>query len=191
MTPDHFDILAKAADYSDYTHMRSSKFASRRLAKSFVEMDRLLFMKEFYRYDHVILTKMEPLEASPKNDILIGWMQCPSIPDPYQSLGGSAVVSPCMYANADIQRALDYLQMTNIDCGLPDYHAAEWTQAEESQIRETLQQFIHSTDIKYKFPCGMGPRRRKLVHYIAIELGLHHWSEGRSKTEKTVIVEKR
>ena len=80
LTPEQFDVLAKAADYSDYSDMRKCKYASRRTAKCIIEMDRFLFMKERYKYDHTVLTKMEPFEANPRNDILIGWnSSCSSI----------------------------------------------------------------------------------------------------------------
>ena len=69
-----FDILAKAADYSDLGDMRTCRNATRRTAKSLLEMDRLLYMKETFGYDHVVLTRMDPWEATPKNDILMGWM---------------------------------------------------------------------------------------------------------------------
>ena len=49
-----FDALAKAADYGEMENLRTPRNASRRTAKSLLEMDRLLYMKETYGYDDVV-----------------------------------------------------------------------------------------------------------------------------------------
>lgn len=190
LVPEQFDVLAKAGDYSDYSDMHSCKYASRRTAKSIIEMDRLLFMREKYHYDHVVLTKMEPPEASPKNDILIGWKSCSSLRDPYMTFGEVTLAPPCVYANADIRRTF-HLEDLESHANENSFKSCEWTQEEESGIHSILNAFIESNELVYAFPCGMGPRLRKLIHYSAGELGLNHWSKGFVMAEKAVVVEKR
>jgi len=119
-----FDILAKAADYSDMNDMRTCRNATRRTAKSLLEMDRLLFMKEMYQYDHVVLSRMVPWEASPKNDILMGWMEITTsnndklrtMKDPYENSHGNVKnVPPCLECNADVIMTIKQLVSSNND----------------------------------------------------------------------------
>ncbi|KAL7564183.1 hypothetical protein ACA910_021613 [Epithemia clementina (nom. ined.)] len=89
-----WNVLAKAADYGDeeedsgdtvngiggggaaIRNSNSSFFgrnnATRRMAKALLETDRLLFLQERYGYE-TALTRMEPWDATPKNDILLAW----------------------------------------------------------------------------------------------------------------------
>jgi hypothetical protein len=189
LTAEQFDVLAKAGDYSEYRDIHSSKYASRRIVKGIIEMDRLLFMKERYGYDHAILTRMEPFDASPKNDILIGWKSCPSIRDPYELFGGVELVSPCDHSNSDIQRTFHRVGLES-HSNSNSFKSSEWGETEENDIRSILQSFIESSELVYTFPCGMGPRLRKLVHVLASELGLNHWTQERAMGEKAVVVEK-
>ena len=122
---DMFDILAKAACYSEMQDMRTCRNATRRTAKSLLEMDRLLFMKETYHYDHVVLTRMDPWEASPKNDILMGWIGKKRdkviLSDPYyDSHGGVENVQPCCECNADAKSTINALVSPNCE-NLPDF----------------------------------------------------------------------
>lgn len=81
---DNWDALAKAADYSHELDMNNRRNAARRAAKGVLEMDRKLFLEQecFYK---AVLTRMEPLTASPKHDILLayfceGGVESPLIP---------------------------------------------------------------------------------------------------------------
>ena len=67
-----WNALAKAADYSNETEFRTSRNASRRTAKALLETDRRLFLKNHHGYE-TALAKMDPLEVTPKNDILVAW----------------------------------------------------------------------------------------------------------------------
>ena len=69
---DDWDALAKAADYCHELDMNDRRNASRRTAKGVLEMDRQLFLQEQYPYK-VVLTRMHPLTASPKHDILLAY----------------------------------------------------------------------------------------------------------------------
>lgn len=217
ISEDKFDILAKAADYSEMQDMRTSRNASRRTAKSLLEMDRLLFMKETYHYDQVVLTRMDPWEASPKNDILMGWMGGKRdqilLSDPYyNSHGGMKNVQPCSESNADIRITIDELVSPNCE-NLPHYlretnaevsnrstiitsnkgatgDMVDWTESEEESLMQILQGFVQSNEsgAEKRFPTGMGSRKRKLVHYLAEKMNLRHWGEGKKGTEKIVVV---
>ena len=189
LTSEEFDILAGAGDYSDYNDMHTCKYATRRTAKGIIEMDRILFMKERYGYDYLVMTKMQPFEASPKNDIVMGWRSCSAVRDPYECLGGLESISPCGHANADVQmtfygRGIGYQVHTQL------FNSSEWTESEENEIRSVLNSFLDSNELALTFPSGMGSRLRKLVHYLSNELGFKHWSKVSNKGEIVVIVEK-
>lgn len=77
---DDWNSLAKAADYSDSKECRTNRNASRRIAKTLLEMDRCYYIEQQQQHDqqyqyhyHTCLVRMEPWEASPKNDIIIAW----------------------------------------------------------------------------------------------------------------------
>mmetsp|Transcript_22155 Transcript_22155/g.33731 ORF Transcript_22155/g.33731 Transcript_22155/m.33731 type:complete len:638 (-) Transcript_22155:145-2058(-) len=212
---DDFDYLAKAADYSEMEDMRTARNATRRTAKALLEMDRLLFMKETYGYDHVILSRMTPWEASPKNDILIGWRERSAEEDnvvgcPYDVSSGehlADVIASCSDCNADIQAAMDQLILqkkeVNLDISilngisneddekLEEAIQIDWTKEEYKEIKTSLENFAKGHDPVHKFPCGMGKRKRKLVHYIAEKMTLKHWSEGKKYADKIVCVGKK
>ena len=67
-----WNALAKAADYSDIEQVRSARNAVRRTAKALLETDRRRVLEETHGW-RTRLTRMEPWEATPKNDILIAW----------------------------------------------------------------------------------------------------------------------
>ena len=196
-----FDALAKAADYSEMKDMRTSKNASRRTAKALLEMDRLLFMKETYGYDEIVLTRMDPWESSPKNDILIGWQNESYTCDPYlSSHNGLKHVSQCPDCNADIEMTINQLVSSREKNNLviksdstlfATNCSVEWTAEEELYYRNILEVFLgNQEENKISFPIGMGSRKRKLVHFVADDLKLRHWSEGKRDAEKIVVVGK-
>jgi SAM-dependent methyltransferase len=175
-----WNALAKAADYSDWEEMRLARNATRRTAKALLETDRLLYLKEEFGYE-TAMTRMDPWEASPKHDILLGWPSN-SNQSPFQR----APQQPDDDANADCQLALEYLLQTedlDTDC-------AAWTAEEAREIQDILHTFMDSPDEdEYIFPTRMGGRKRKLIYYVASKLGLHSWAQGRHNG-KAVIVAK-
>lgn len=195
-----WDTLARAADYSDMMEIRTPRNATRRTAKALLETDRLLFMQERYGY-RIALTRMDPWESSPKNDILLGWHEDVqsdrdvSAISPYQL----SPIQPCQDCNADVQLSMRHLlgapadgeMIQSIAASCQETHrvdSVDWTWQEEESIRTILQEFAAGSDERYIFPTAMGSRRRKIVHYVAEHLGLRHWSQGETNSEKTVVV---
>jgi len=66
---DPFIELARAADFNDVVTGSAGRW--RRRAKRLVEADRMQFIRDTDSGLYVYLVKMEPLTASPKNDIII------------------------------------------------------------------------------------------------------------------------
>ena len=195
-----FDVLAKAADYSEMEDMRTCRNATRRTAKALLEMDRLFYMKETYGYDDIALTRMDPWEASPKNDIIIGWTtRSNGVGCPYKGTeGGVDNIVPCADCNADIKMAVNQLISTGVshedgkhttDKTSSGDHV-DWTKDEQDEIEAELQAFLKSSELVYKFPRGMGWRQRKLVHFVAERNNLRHWSEGKKYADKIAVVGK-
>lgn len=109
MTPDMFDDISKAADYSELGNLCTPRNACRRAAKSLVEWDRLLYVKEYTDYScrgNVILTSMLPSEASPKNDIIIGWTD--DRVNPYRH-AGITTIGKNESCHRDFQKAINHL----------------------------------------------------------------------------------
>jgi len=121
------------------------------------------------------MTRMEPWEASPKNDIILAWQGPPK---------DLPVDLDC---EADVRLTIDHLlvkpDQEQIKCNRVD-----WTQEEEQSIRTTLEGFLASNEATYVFPTRLGRRKRKLVHYVAEQMDLAHWSEGEKWGDKTVAV---
>lgn len=180
-----WNALAQAADYG--LESRTPRNAARRVAKAILETDRRMMLEEEFGYQ-TALTRMEPWEASPKNDILLAWRKCD---DTRLDLHRN---EEC---DADIQRTMEYLvcqptSTSNSDIdgsGQPD--DGDWTEEEARAIRQTLEDFMTSDAATFVFPVGMGGRSRKLIHYIAGQMKLAHWGEGKRSSEKTVAVRKR
>jgi hypothetical protein len=177
-----WNALAKAADYSDWDEMRSARNAARRTAKALLETDRLLFMRETYGYN-VALTRMDPWECSPKNDILLGWM------DESTSPFHSCEIIADSESNNDIELTFKHLLSSTYSDENQD--SVDWTWEEERDTRRTLEEFQQSSERKLIFPTGMGARRRKLVHYLAEQMGFTHWCLGDTRTTRTVAVAKK
>jgi hypothetical protein len=189
-----WDALAKAADYSNEQECRTSRNATRRTAKAFVETDRRLFLEEQnvngsngYR---TALTKMEPLEVSPKNDILVAWRQ-----DIYGKDVEELFSVPNRECQSDVEVAMSHLLATQVDGSTTQN---DWTYDEEDDIQSTIQEFLERTkdsvdymDQVYLFPTQMGARKRKLIHFVAGKLDLAHWSHGAKDSLKTVAVARR
>jgi len=222
-------------------------------------------------YYQVGLTRMDPWECSPKNDILLGWVSTSSsatsssldsstnngLSSPYGSISKQDDYPKCQDCFQDMEATIHHLFSTTTtttkeeddDALLEDdtqqqqqqqHDQVDWTKEEEKEIHTLLSQFVqqvetiqqttynsnphneqrqpneqHSTTdnnnlhslnviiekdessqnetgrIIYKLPKGMGKRKRKLVHYIAEQLKLIHWSEGKKVADKIVVVAKR
>lgn len=185
VSPADFDALARAADHAGDEHASGVK----RAAKIFLEADRLASCVERYGYDRtqVALTRMEPLDASPKNDILLGWGASVGtlIRAPYE--GGADACSD----DLDIAEAKRRLLFQDAAIG-----GIDWSADEERIIRDHLQEILYSTDQRTVsaenrvvcLPIGMDSRRRRLVHFVAEKMGLVHWSHGTRGGEKTVCL---
>ncbi|KAL3782760.1 hypothetical protein HJC23_003081 [Cyclotella cryptica] len=216
ITPDTFDEIAKAADYSELGDLRKPRNACRRVAKSLVEWDRLLFARECLRSKDrtgfgdgnggcVVLTRMLPWEASTKNDIIIGW--CNRRVNPYRLRGvdapdNSVDIPRDKSCDGDFEVALHHLfgmTLSSLDdapgTDANDHSiesAHDWSTLEEIEIKRKIESFVRQTTGKdttvFRFPMGMGSRQRKLIHYVAEKMGLDHWGEGKKDREKTVVV---
>jgi hypothetical protein len=180
-----WNALAKAADYGDMEESRTCRNAARRTAKALLETDRRLFLEEVYSF-RTALTRMDPWEATPKNDILMAWRR--DVTPNFQCV-------PDQECQADIQWTIDHLLVPstiNGDTNGNNYKQAEnsvdWSRDEEQEIRNKLQDLVASENDKLVFPTRMGGRMRKLVHYVAEQMGLPHWSEGVKDGDKTVVV---
>jgi len=144
-----WNALAKAADYSDVSEYRTSKNATRRTAKSLVETDRVLFLRETFGYSHVVLTRMVPWEASPKNDIILAWNDSKDSSD---NVTKKVLFNELDEASmADIELTRDYLfgrhavsQLSaRSDTDLAKQHSpVYWDREEETEIRRTLQDYF-------------------------------------------------
>ena len=182
-----WNALARAADYSDMDECRTSRNAARRTAKALLETDRRLFLEESFSYK-TALTRMDPWEATPKNDILLAWSN--DIVPSFQCMSDQE----CL---ADIQLTINHLLVPDatsagysvVDKGHVD--SVDWTRDEEQEVCSTLQGFVSSQSNKMVFPTGLGGRKRKLIHYVAEQMGLAHWCEGKKYADKTVAVSRR
>mmetsp|Transcript_5750 Transcript_5750/g.8156 ORF Transcript_5750/g.8156 Transcript_5750/m.8156 type:complete len:142 (+) Transcript_5750:152-577(+) len=137
---------------------------------------------------------MEPWEASPKNDILLGWFQ------ENQRVGSPYQYSPytsCMECNADIKMSEDHLFATGDGAGSAIYckevqgDSVDWTLQQQEETRKELQTFIDGEEQEKYFPTGLGRNRRKLIHFVAGQMSLIHLSHGKKASEKTVLIKKR
>lgn len=197
-----WDALAKAADYSNEKETRTSLNAARRTAKALLETDRRLFLESHSIY-RTALMRMDPWEATPKNDIIVAW-------DP-----NKLSVAKDMFSKADPECQADMkvvrLQLfhsksttttttttTTTDCNSVAPSSNDWTADETLAIQEQITDFLKRTenlsdcmDQVYIFPTGMGGRKRKLIHFVARQYDLAHWSVGEKAGDKTVAVARR
>jgi hypothetical protein len=186
LAPEDWDAIAKAADYSDWDEMKISRNATRRTAKALLETDRLLFLQEQYQYC-TALVRMDPWEASPKHDILLAWhIGCGEKADHWSPFKTFPMISDDA-CNADVQTAWNFL----LDSHKIEADSVDWTLEEQRDVEGVLQRLIESEDSEYLFPSRMGGRKRKLIHYLAHQLGLLHWPVGYKDADKTVAVAKK
>ena len=258
---DDWDALAKAADYNHELDMNDCRNAARRTAKGTLEMDRLLYLREQYPKQYqTVLTRMEPLAASPKHDILLGYCCGDDMIDASSStllfssdklqedrvvhwtkdhlLNPSSNSQP-EQPSVSKENACENIaskQLTAADqMKQPSADSVDWSWQEEQEIRQQIstyfdlsaeeivmiddaainknkedgKPFTSPSEIAEKptsssdsditamksstliFPAGMGKRKRKLIHYVAEDLGLAHWCVGKKHAEKTVAVRRK
>ena len=191
-----WDVLVKAADYSDACQIRTKRNASRRAAKALLETDRRLFLEEQFGYATKLM-RMEPWEITPKNDILVAW-------DPKSTKIDSRDLSespPDPDCQADVIYAKEHLLLEGTPAsrnGTVPEESVDWSKEEEDEITAKIEEFLKSSESSsgkvndvLVFPTRMGGRRRKLIHFVAARLDLAHWSVGEKDGDKTVAVARR
>mmetsp|Transcript_38349 Transcript_38349/g.92759 ORF Transcript_38349/g.92759 Transcript_38349/m.92759 type:complete len:459 (-) Transcript_38349:1394-2770(-) len=182
---DDWDKLAKAADYSNELEFKTVQNAPRRTAKFILETDRRLFLQERYQYKTALL-KMDPLESTPKNDIIVAWK--PAL----------AKIDDSLFCERDSECSGDVeTTRTQLAEGTCSAGSTNWTEEEEAEIMALIVEFLQQTrgtaeELKaFVFPTLMGRRKRKLIHYVASKMDLAHWSVGSKSSDKTVAVARR
>lgn len=184
-----WDALAKAADYSNEKEARTARNATRRTAKAVLETDRRMFLESSgYR---TVLTRMDPWEATPKNDIIVAWNPAKISPD----ILVFSVLNKDSQADMQVVRS-QLLEPTSGDVQPAD--SSDWTQEEDEEIQKEILDFLERTKLcsdkmqqVLTFPTRMGARKRKLIHFVAQRFDLAHWSVGDKDSEKTVAVSRR
>ena len=200
-----WNALAKAADYSDETEFRKARNASRRIAKALLETDRRLYLQSM-GYE-TALAKMDPLEVTPKNDILMAWRpesfgerkncelktifgtldkDCENdigVTKAHLLSSHDKAISPSLEEFSN-EKKRKQPNDTTVDRN-------DWTHEEEAEIEAKISAFLESTPHQILvFPTRMGGRKRKLIHFVAERLNLAHWGQGKKVSEKTVAVAK-
>jgi len=202
-----WNALAKAADYSNENEFGTSRNASRRTAKALLETDRRLYLED--NMYTTALMKMQPLEVSPKNDILVAWRS--KVYDGRKTCDINVVnlqelfSTPDLKFKADLQICKAHLLLpinndptttatttNSISQQVADHN--DWTIDEEEEIKRTIFEFLNADDSTNQvmvFPTRMGGRKRKLIHFVADKLNVAHWSRGKKVSEKTVVIARR
>ena len=201
LSSENFDALAKAADHADDGSESTNPI--KRTAKLFLEADRLASAAETYGYNrnNIALTRMEPLDSSPKNDILMGWFSSNrKLKSPYPDAFGANTSADPSVAEAERQLSSlidnpssDQITPKTNQKSAEQTLRIDWTHEEEETIRSKLQSAFHDSEQHgetYRFPTGMGSRKRRLIHFVAGDMGLAHWGEGKKGSDKTVCVAK-
>lgn len=197
-----WNALAKAADYNAHLDMNEGRNACRRTAKGLLELDRKLFLQEKYSYQ-TALTRMEPLTASPKNDILIGFcktergtanlLEAPlEFEDPVVAWTKERLLNPGASPVEATTKTEKIAQPQTKKLKSQGQGGVDWTWQEEQEIRNQLTQHFSVKEAgTLVFPTGMNRRKRKLCHFVADQLNLAHWSVGKKHAERTVSVRRR
>lgn len=201
LSSDKFDALAKAADHAEDGSESTNPI--KRTAKLFLEADRLAYAAETcgYNRNNIALTRMEPLDSSPKNDILMGWFSSNrKLKSPYLDVFSVSTSADPSVVEAERQLS-SLIDNPSSDQRKPKTNEKsaeqtlriDWTHEEEEEIRSNLQCLLNESEEHnetYRFPTGMGSRKRRLIHFVADDMGLAHWGEGKKGSDKTVCVAK-
>ena len=213
-----FVELAKAADFSDAVTGQEGWW--RRLAKALVETDRLHFIREWagtHSLRHgqeaqggykAVLCKMEPLEASPKNDVIVAWTAGLRLPSPGRDRRGQrAGQGEDLGEEAGVglfREDVAGLAESSMACParglLIDPDPAALAQGQEQgkssdgagepsdDVQERLQRLsAGAAGDRLVLDDVVGASRRKRVHAMAEALGLKHWSEGHGASRHVVV----
>lgn len=157
-----YSMLVKAADFGE----SGSTGMWRRVAKACIDWDRLLWLKE--AGFEVRLAKLRPLEATPKNDVLVAWR-----PD----------------APVDMEWQRDEIA-NGVVADVAQRSVASSLQIDEMRdVERILREAVCTNDASgiYSSPPASGRRRRKVVHAVADMLGLTHESVGKG-VDRVVVV---
>lgn len=158
-----YRLLARAADDGEGSE------AWRRAAKTVFEGDRMAWVEKNENF--VRLVKMEPVECSPKNDMLVVWPR---------SWGGDNENdwAPDVRANAVVE------EVVRKEGALRDFEASH-----VADVIRLLREEVCSagSDGEHVFPFGQGSRGRKLVHGVAGHLDLFHSSIGKGAKRQVVV----
>ena len=213
VTPDAFDLLASAGDYSEVITDGTARAAPRRMAKSLLEHDRCVWAQE--KGYQTRLCRMEPLLASPKNDIILGWTDERPLPGlaaeafsrpipeaarsgaqetshgsvlgEWMEAGGEPESKRAKWAGTDEEVA----RLPALEAEAAAALATEYTHDEVDAVKTQLAAFVKGTETILSFPPGQGNRHRKLIHAVAEALGLRHWTLGGKKnSQRYAVVEK-
>jgi hypothetical protein len=215
LTVESYNFLACAADVSDAGLLAGSRGLLRRLAKCFLEHDRALWLGE-QGYDARLTRMPHGRNASPKCDILFGWqsdappaavtrdtLTC-TIEDEdvaeAESLGmgtgttgtgtgtstgtgtGVATIAEtgCMACSTDREPTASRLGGT--------LGASEWSSEELEKVSATLRGLKVGDSLQIGASSG---RKRRLVHFAAARLGLHHQTVTPTSAGKGAVVVRR
>jgi len=192
-----WNALAKAADYSNLEEALTPRNATRRIAKALLETDRRLVL-ESYGY-RTKLMRMDPWNVTPKNDILAAYYESGRTETSIASATSSSAsaIHSNLTGTRDLVAAKKHLFGTAPTAAKSSSSVLnDWTTHEEEEIRGILEEQVVQSSKKednapFLFPTQMGKRKRKLIHYVASQLQLAHWSVGQKDREKTVAVAKR
>eukprot|EP00934_Nitzschia_sp_Nitz4_P005429 Nitzschia sp. Nitz4//scaffold56_size114212//89218//90783//NITZ4_003963-RA/size114212-processed-gene-0.36-mRNA-1//-1//CDS//3329554745//5419//frame0 len=199
-TQDDWDALAKAADYSNEQEAKTARNATRRIAKALLETDRRLFLEQnSYK---TAMTRMDPWESTPKNDIIVAWKPSKAIPESLFSKLDKACDADLHVAESQLlpqQKPFGKSSGSNgPTCNEERMLSSDWTHIEAEEVQKQIRSFLSRTeDLENKmdevfiFPTRMGGRKRKLIHFVAGKLDLAHWSVGEKDGDKTVAVARR
>lgn len=152
-----FSRIARAADFGEKL---SDKDEWRRVAKSMLEQDRVLWMREM-NYN-VRMVKMKPLDCTPKNDILIAWPG-----------KGKSIPLISWDLDPESNSLLEDVRDASI---LKGFGAREVAEIEQILVAKVCDE---SSAGQYTFAKGLGKRKRKVVHAVAESMGLWHESSGK------------
>ena len=182
-----YNFLACAADVSDANLLDGARGLLRRLAKLYLEHDRSMWATE-HGYDARLTRMPHGRKATPKCDILVGWPTD-------EPLGGRAAGALGVCAEDE-----DYAQAASLGVGMQCVEiedesvdgggkkgasaapasrlgsalgASEWASEELDEMLSHLRQAV-SAGPEGLDVCAITARKRRLVHFAAAELGLHH-----------------
>lgn len=167
-----FDHLARAADFADAKD--ASIGVLRRAAKSMVELDRALLAEECGYATYIF--RMQPAEASAKNEVLVGLPPCQKIHEQVTYVDDPIVTE-------------SYLLINNQDDATVELAANDWSASAIESVRIKLDEFVKDPlRTSLQFSSGTGAKERKLVHHMANLRGLTHRTVGKKNSEKYVVV---